>query len=58
MEQFYLAYITNAFIGLAVGFVWGAFVGYGSGIHNASHKPHKARGSPETAKTDKDRQEP
>ena len=58
MEQFYLAYITNAFIGLAVGFVWGASVGYRSGIDNASHKPHKARGSPETAKTDKGGSEP
>ena len=58
MEQFYLAYITNAFIGLAVGFVWGASVGYRSGTYNAPHKPQNARRSPETAQTDKDRQEP
>ena len=58
MQQFYLAFITNAMIGLAVGFLWGLAVGYRAGLDNASHKPYNARGSPKTAQTDKDRQEP
>ena len=53
MQQFYLAFITNAMIGLAVGFLWGLAVGYRAGFGNASHKPYKARGSPKASQTDK-----
>jgi hypothetical protein len=54
MQQFYLAFITNAMIGLAVGFLWGLAVGYRAGLGDAPHKPHKARGSPKASQTDKD----
>ena len=54
MQQFYLAFITNAMIGLVVGFLWGLAVGYRAGLDNTSHKPHKARGSPKASQTDKD----
>jgi hypothetical protein len=54
MQQFYLAFITNAMIGLVIGFLWGLTVGYRGGLDNASHKPHKAREGPKASQTDKD----
>ena len=54
MQQFYLAFITNAMIGLVVGFLWGLTVGYHAGLDNASHKLYKAREGPKASQTDND----
>jgi len=54
MQQFYLAFITNAMIGLVIGFLWGLAVGYRAGLDNASHNPYKDRGTPKASQTDND----
>jgi hypothetical protein len=38
MENFYLAYIINAIVGLGIGYVWGSVDGYRIGSQK-SHKP-------------------
>ena len=37
MENFYLAYIVNAIVGLGIGYVWGCVDGYRIGSQ-AAHK--------------------
>jgi len=54
MENFYLAYVVNGLIGLFVGYVWGVFDGYRTGLHRAQ----KAAQSDSKAKTDNHPQEP
>ena len=39
MQQFYLVFITNAMIGLAIGFLWGLTVGYRAGLGDALRSP-------------------
>ena len=54
MENFYLAYVVNGLIGLFVGYVWGVYDGFRTGLQTAQ----KARRSLETSQADKDPQEP
>ena len=54
MENFYVAYVVNGLIGLFVGYVWGVFDGYRTGLHKAQ----KAAQSDSNAQTDNHPQEP
>ena len=54
MENFYLAYVVNGLIGLFVGYVWGVYDGFRTGLHKAQ----KAAQSDSKAKTDNHPQEP
>ena len=53
MENFYLAYILNGLIGLAIGYIWGCYVGFKVGFNKGSQSAKNRLRELETTKTGK-----
>ena len=58
MKLFYLAFIINGFIGLAIGYVWGCVDGYEVGHENGAQSAQDGLEPPQTVQTDKHPQTP
>ena len=54
MTRFYLAFIVNGFIGLAIGYVWGCVDGYEVGRENGAQSAQNGLESPPAVRTMKD----
>ena len=53
MENFYLAYILNGLIGLAIGYFWGCYDGFKVGFDKGSQRDENRLRELETTKTGK-----
>ena len=53
MKQFYLAFIVNGFIGLAIGWLWGCYDGFKVGYEKGAETAEKRLRGLLTAKTGK-----
>ena len=51
MENFYLAYILNGLIGLAIGYFWGCYDGFKVGFDKGSQSAENRLRELETTKT-------
>ena len=58
MNEFYLAFIVNGFIGLVVGYAWGAFDGYSVGHQNGAKSAENRHRGAATIETDTHPQSP
>ena len=58
MKQFYLAFIVNGFIGLAIDWLWGCYDGFKVGYQNGSKSAENRLRSVLAAETDKHPQSP
>tara|TARA_Y100000593_G_scaffold25719_1_gene51289 strand:- start:318 stop:503 length:186 start_codon:yes stop_codon:yes gene_type:complete len=58
MSEFYLAFIVNGFIGVALGYGWGAYDGFKVGYQNGAKSAENRLRSVTTIETDKHPQSP
>ena len=58
MNDFYLVFIVNGFIGLVIGYLWGCVDGYNVGHQNGAKSAENRLRGVETIETDKHPQSP
>ena len=58
MNDFYLVFIVNGFIGLVIGYLWGCVDGYNVGHQNGAKSAENRLRSVLAAETDKRSQSP